>query len=244
MSGSLSWRSGYSFGKFPPDNLSHRSNAHLMACRGRTRFQTDLGLTVASGCGEYFGSWKGLGISDTGHVLGLLDQPGNKIWTKIRQHHCEMLGRLMRGLESIPESSGTMMDNTLIVYTNNKAEKQHSKGEDWPFVVLGNAGGRFKAGQPHLSRIVRSTTSTPRCFVALARGRIALTWTKAWRRSTAASLPPLKSYWYDAMIDDRPGEVAGFLCLNLFRERSQPIEVISVARFRHVFGVRPSKPFG
>lgn len=104
-------------------------------------------LTIASGCGEYFGSWKGLGITDTGHGLGHIDQPGNVIWTKIRQYNCEMLVKLMKALEAIPEGSGSMMDNTLIVYSSNNAEKQHSEGATWPFVLLGNAGGRFKTGQ-------------------------------------------------------------------------------------------------
>ena len=104
-------------------------------------------LTIASGCGEYFGSWKGLGISDTGHGLGHIDQPGNPIWTKIRNYNCEMLVKLMKALEATPEGSGTMMDNTLIVYSSNNAEKQHSEGATWPFVLLGNGGGRFKTGR-------------------------------------------------------------------------------------------------
>ena len=104
-------------------------------------------LTIASGCGEYFGSWKGLGITETGHGLGHIDQPGNSIWTKIRQYNCEMLVKLMKALEATPEGSGSMMDNTLIVYSSNNAEKQHSEGATWPFVLLGNAGGRFKTGQ-------------------------------------------------------------------------------------------------
>ena len=104
-------------------------------------------LTIASGCGEYFGSWKGLGIADTGHGLGHIDQPGNLIWTKIRQYNCEMLVKLMKALEATPEGPGSMMDNTLIVYSSNNAEKQHSGGETWPFVLLGNAGGRFKTGR-------------------------------------------------------------------------------------------------
>lgn len=104
-------------------------------------------LTIASGCGEYFGSWKGLGISDSGHGLGHVDQPGNAIWTKIRNYNCEMLVKLMKALEAVPEGTGTMMDNTLIVYSSNNAEKQHSDGANWPFVLLGNAGGRFKTGQ-------------------------------------------------------------------------------------------------
>ena len=53
----------------------------------------------------------------------------------------------MKALEATPEGSGSMMDNTLIVYTSNNAEKQHSEGADWPFVLLGNAGGRFKTGR-------------------------------------------------------------------------------------------------
>ena len=104
-------------------------------------------LTIASGCGEYFGSWKGLGINETGHGLGHIDQPENAIWTKIRQYNCGMLVKLMKALEVTPEGSGSMMDNTLIVYSSNNAEKQHSEGATWPFVLLGNAGGRFKTGQ-------------------------------------------------------------------------------------------------
>jgi hypothetical protein len=104
-------------------------------------------LTIASGCGEYFGSWKGLGVSDTGHGLGHIDQPGNGIWTKIRQYNCEMLVKLMKALEAIPEGMGSMMDNTLIVYSSNNGKEQHTDGSNWPFVLLGNGGGRFKTGQ-------------------------------------------------------------------------------------------------
>jgi len=104
-------------------------------------------LTIGSGCGEYFGSWKGLGVTGTGHGLGHVDQPGNDTWIKIRQYNCEMLVKTMKALEAIPEGSGSMMDNTLIVYTSNNGEKQHTDGSNWPFVLLGNAGGRFKTGQ-------------------------------------------------------------------------------------------------
>jgi hypothetical protein len=104
-------------------------------------------LTIGSGCGEYFGAWKGLGISQAGHGLGHIDQPDSPVWTKIRQYNCEMLVKLMKSLEAIPEGSGSMMDNTLIVYSSNNGEKQHTDGSNWPFVILGNAGGRFKTGQ-------------------------------------------------------------------------------------------------
>jgi hypothetical protein len=39
-----------------------------------------------------------------------------------------------------------MMDNTLIVYTSNNADKQHTAGATWPVMLLGNCGGIFKTG--------------------------------------------------------------------------------------------------
>ena len=104
-------------------------------------------LTIGSGRGEIFGSWKGLGVVPAGHNLGHMAQPDNPIWVKIRQYNCRMLAKLMDALESVPEGTGTMMDNTLIVYTSNNADKQHTAGADWPFILLGNCGGRLKTGR-------------------------------------------------------------------------------------------------
>lgn len=103
-------------------------------------------LTIGSGRGEIFGAWKGLGIEQQGHNLGHMKQPDNPIWIKIRQYNCRMLVKLMEELESVPEGSGTMMDNTLIVYTSNNADKQHTNGANWPVMLLGNANGAFKTG--------------------------------------------------------------------------------------------------
>ncbi len=104
-------------------------------------------LTIGSGRGEIFGSWKGLGVTQAGHNLGHMKQPDNPIWIKIRQYNCRMLVKLMQELESMPEGDGTMMDNTLIVYTSNNADKQHTDGANWPFVLLGNGSGHFKTGR-------------------------------------------------------------------------------------------------
>lgn len=103
-------------------------------------------LTIGSGRGEIFGAWKGLGITEQGHNLGHMDQPDNPIWIKIRQYNSRMLVRLMEALESVPEGSGTMMDNTLIVYTSNNADKQHTNGANWPVMLLGDLDGAFKTG--------------------------------------------------------------------------------------------------
>jgi hypothetical protein len=57
-----------------------------------------------------------------------------------------MLVRTMQALESVPEGNGSMMDNTLIVYTSNNADKQHTNGANWPVMLLGNLDGAFKTG--------------------------------------------------------------------------------------------------
>ena len=103
-------------------------------------------LTIGSGRGEIFGAWKGLGVEQQGHNLGHMKQPNNPIWVKIRQYNSRMLVRLMEELESVPEGSGTMMDNTLIVYTSNNADSQHTSGKNWPAMLLGNYDGAFKTG--------------------------------------------------------------------------------------------------
>ncbi len=75
-----------------------------------------------------------------------MPQRDNPIWVKIRQYNSRMLVKIMETLESVPEGSGTMMDNTLIVYTSNNADKQHTSGANWPVMLLGNCGGIFKSG--------------------------------------------------------------------------------------------------
>ena len=68
------------------------------------------------------------------------------IWTRIRQYNMRMLSKLVRALEETPEGNGTMMDNTLIVYTSNNADKQHTNGASWPFMTLGDFGGAMHEG--------------------------------------------------------------------------------------------------
>lgn len=103
-------------------------------------------LTIGSGRGEIFGAWKGLGIEQQGHNLGHMKQPDNPIWIKIRQYNSRMLVKLVEALESVPEGSGTMMDHTVIVYTSNNADSQHTSGSNWPVMLLGNFDGAFKSG--------------------------------------------------------------------------------------------------
>ena len=137
-------------------------------------------LTIGSGRGEIFGSWKGLGVVPAGHSLGHMKQPDNPIWVKIRQYNCRMMVKLIDALESMPEGEGTMMDNTLIVYSSNNADRQHSGGEQLAVYPAG------QLQRPHSGRAATrssttgapSTTSIPRCSTPSAPRATASTWTR------------------------------------------------------------------
>src|SRR5262249_28519016 len=96
-----------------------------------------------SGC-----SWAGLGLDPKlwGHGLGHTDGK-EPHWIKVRRYNMELLLRIVKRLEVVPEGKGTMMDNTLIVYTSCHAEQQHSNGSRWAYMLLGNAGGRIRSGR-------------------------------------------------------------------------------------------------
>ncbi len=69
----------------------------------------------------------------------------------IRTHHAKLLADLAGKLKAIPEGDGTMLDNTIIVYTSDNAANHHSFGLDWPMIVLGNSGGALKSQGRYLS---------------------------------------------------------------------------------------------
>ena len=76
-----------------------------------------------------------------------LNMPGWKVLTLVRRHMAERTAALLEKLQSTPEDSGTMLDNTLVVFMSDSAETQHSAAGNWPFVLLGNLGGRIRTNQ-------------------------------------------------------------------------------------------------
>ena len=106
-------------------------------------------VTLASGAGSpnFEVTFKGLGISVDKHQIGHRAVEGaEKMELKTRGFHMAQIAKLMDMLEAVPEGKGTMMDNTVIVYLSDSAENHHSTCFEWPMLVLGNLGGKLKAG--------------------------------------------------------------------------------------------------
>lgn len=114
-------------------------------------------VTIASGVGDPYFSVKftGLGIDFGKHGIGHGGSYNGMTWdqmaVKIRRFHFELVARLMKKLEAIREGDGTMLDNTVIVYLSDAAEGHHSRCWEWPFVVIGDLGGRLKRPGRYLS---------------------------------------------------------------------------------------------
>jgi hypothetical protein len=94
------------------------------------------------------------GFSNVGtHALGHNNQdtqqgvPGWEILSRVRRNIAEQTAGLLKKLQEVPEGSGTMLDNTLVVFTSDSANRQHSHGKNWPFVLLGNLGGRLRTNR-------------------------------------------------------------------------------------------------
>jgi hypothetical protein len=113
-------------------------------------------VTLSSGCGDpYFGiRFKSLGIDKDLHSIGhggsLPGFTSDQLLIKVRKAHMERLARLCDKLAAAKEGGGSVLDNTLIVYLSDFGDAHHPEGKEWPFVLIGNLGGRLKAGNRFL----------------------------------------------------------------------------------------------
>ena len=94
--------------------------------------------------------WTGLGIEGVNvHGIGHGKEPegfenADAARAAILKFQLEQIARLAAKLQSIPEGDGTMLDNTLIVYTSDVGDKHHASNREWPFLLLGDLGGSLK----------------------------------------------------------------------------------------------------
>jgi hypothetical protein len=139
--------------KYKSDVETDRLDAHFdLAAASLIGGLTNV-VTIASGVGDPYFSVKfgGLGVTVAKHTLGHGGNSGDMKWDEaevvIRRFHFEQIARLMKKLQAVPEGSGTMLDNTVIVYLSDAAESHHSRCWEWPLVMIGNAGGKIRAGR-------------------------------------------------------------------------------------------------
>ena len=99
----------------------------------------------------YSGIGVGNNVHAIGHGAGYATLSSQDCRNAIRTFHIELIASMAAKLDKVPEGNGTMLDNTIIVYTSDNAANHHSFGLDWPMIVLGNAGGALKSNGRYLA---------------------------------------------------------------------------------------------
>lgn len=108
-------------------------------------------VTLSSGGGgQHYITYAGLGLPIDGHAIGhgkgIDGKTPEECRSTIREFHARLIARLASKLQAVPEGNGTVLDRTLIVYLSDSGESHHPGLREWPVLLLGNFGGRLKAG--------------------------------------------------------------------------------------------------
>jgi hypothetical protein len=110
-------------------------------------------VTISSAAGEqdFDITFTGLGFKTSrhhqGHGGGEHGLTYLETYDVTRRYHFDLIAGLCKKLEAVKEGDGTMLDNTVIVYLSDAAEAHHSRCWEWPMVVIGDMGGRLRAGR-------------------------------------------------------------------------------------------------
>lgn len=87
---------------------------------------------------------------DVGHGKSLGGFEALEIRQKIRRQHMTLIDTIVSRLKSVPEAGGTMFDNTMLFYFPSSGETHHSKGIEWPFVVLAGDNTSLNIGRRYI----------------------------------------------------------------------------------------------
>jgi hypothetical protein len=103
------------------------------------------------GGGKWRFAWEGIDMNchdDVAHH-DTSDQGSTPINTErvVRMNHyyASQVARMATALEEVPEGDGTVLDNTLIVWSNEQGRGDHNQ-RNIPVVMVGRAGGAIPRG--------------------------------------------------------------------------------------------------
>lgn len=139
--------------KYTSRFTTHHLEAHFdMAAAALISGLTNVATVHADGLDSvYSGIGIGNNVHAIGHGAGYATLSAQDCRNAIRTFHIELIAALATKLKAVPEGDGTMLDNTMIVYTSDNAARHHSSGFDWPMFVLGNIGGKLKSNGRYLA---------------------------------------------------------------------------------------------
>ncbi len=77
-----------------------------------------------------------ISIHAVGHNEGYSGVSADQIREQMRIGHMQQIAKIVERLKAEPEGTGTMFDNTMIMYFPENGEAHHGQGTEAPFVIL------------------------------------------------------------------------------------------------------------
>jgi hypothetical protein len=157
-------------------------------------------VTICSGLCGHAGHYRGFTDDpiDMHQMIGHGGSNGQKLLTTLRRFHLEQLVDLAKRLDAVPEGDGTMLDNTVFVYTSDFGETHHSTGNDWAYLIVGGLG-KMKTGQyvdyPLIGKPGNRSINALYCTLLHAAGAPCDHFNLDGVRKTVDSPGPLEELW-------------------------------------------------
>lgn len=89
-------------------------------------------------------------MHDVGHGKTIEGLAAEEIRNRCRTHHMSLIQKIVQRLKDVPEGDGTMFDNTMILYFPDAGETHHSRGTEYPFVIVAGDNARLDLGRRYI----------------------------------------------------------------------------------------------
>lgn len=111
-----------------------------------------------------------IGVPDPHHALsheanGRSDDPNQQVkFTKVNIHHTTLFARFVESLQNAPDGTGTLLDNSTILYGSSMSNANDHTHSPLPLMVLGGGSGQMRKMGEHIA----SPANTPMANLLLA----------------------------------------------------------------------------
>ena len=130
----------------------HEQVGKLQLAITKAAFMCDLTRNITfmwAACNSHvqFGQWLPGAIGGEHHAISHQGTAESKTTlATIDKFYAQKAADFINELKAVPEGTGTMLDNTLVLYMSEVADGSHAI-KNMPFLLFGGAGGRLKGGR-------------------------------------------------------------------------------------------------
>lgn len=109
---------------------------------------TRVGTLLWAGAANNAQVFDWIGIKESHHALThAAPAEANERLIMIQRWYAEQFGYLLAAMKAIPEGTGTMLDNSVVLWGSELAVGNSHSRREMPFVMAGGASGYFKTGR-------------------------------------------------------------------------------------------------